>query len=291
MTAIILSLLTAHQNGGTIDLWVVNKVVDSFASLGVSTSDRRTEALDLYRDQIETPFIHAEEAYYKKKLVVFATENPIPYFLKKAEQHLQEAERRVELCLHTSTRQKLIGNCLNILICEYGVVIWDWFRNLFDPEKDEDLQRMCFLSQIPEGLEPLKKWFEAHIKQAGLASISKLVDEAGGDVYSLDPKAYVDTLLEVHQKDSNVVNRIIDGHAKFAGSLDKSSQEFINRNAATGTSSSKSPELIVRHVDLLLRKNNKMSEDEVEGALNRIVCSLVAYFPLHCLVLTFFFLR
>ena len=96
LTAIILSLLTAHRNGETIDLWVVNKVVDSFASLGVSTSDRRTEALDLYRDQIETPFIHAEEAYYKKELVVFATENPIPYFLKKAEQHLQEAESRVE---------------------------------------------------------------------------------------------------------------------------------------------------------------------------------------------------
>ncbi len=290
LTTIILSLLTAQRNGETINFRAVNNVVDSFASLGVPQSDRTTESLDLYRDQIETTFIHAEEAFFKKELFVFSADKTISYVLKKAEQHLREAENRVELCLHTSTRQKLTENCLNILIREYGTVIWGWFQNLFDPEKDEDLQRMCLISQTPKGLIPLNKWFEAHVKQAGLASISKLVDEAGG-VNSLDPKAYVDALLEVHQKNSNVVNKIADGHVKFAASLDKSCQEFINRNAATGTSSTKSSELIVRHVDLLLRKNNKMSEDEVEAALNHIVCSGVACSLLYRAILIHLFFR
>ena len=48
--------------------------------------------------------------------------------------------------------------------------------------------------------------------------------------------------------------------------------EFINRNAATGTSTAKSPELLAKHADMLLRKSNKMAEKgDLEGALNRVV--------------------
>jgi cullin 1 len=78
--------------------------------------------------------------------------------------------------------------------------------------------------------------------------------------------------LEVHQKNSEIVNRSFKGEAGFAASLDKACREFVNRNAATGTSSTKSPELIAKHTDMLLRKNNKMAEeDDLESALNRVM--------------------
>lgn len=49
-------------------------------------------------------------------------------------------------------------------------------------------------------------------------------------------------------------------------------REFVNRNAATGTSSTKSPELLAKHADALLRKNNKLSEEgDLEEALNQVV--------------------
>lgn len=41
-----------------------------------------------------------------------------------------------------------------------------------------DLQRMyALLARIPEGLEPLRKKFEEHVKKAGLAAVAKLTGD------------------------------------------------------------------------------------------------------------------
>lgn len=67
--------------------------------------------------------------------------------------------------------------------------MWEEFQKLLDYDKDEDLQRMyALLARIPEGLEPLRKKFEEHVKQAGLTAVSKLVG---------DGSAAVDTLVSV----------------------------------------------------------------------------------------------
>ncbi|KAG6869560.1 hypothetical protein C0992_002729, partial [Termitomyces sp. T32_za158] len=127
----------------------------------------------------------------------------------------------------------------------------------------------ALLARIAEGLEPLRKKFEQHVKAAGLGAVSKLIE--AGDAADVDPKAYVDALLEIHRKNSETVTRSFKSEAGFAASLDKACREFVNRNIATGTSSTKSSELIAKHADMLLRKNNKMAEEEdLEGALNRI---------------------
>jgi cullin 1 len=276
LTTATLRLITAQRNGESIDQGLVKKVVDSFVSLGLDIADPNKECLDVYKEHFETAFIQTTETYYKKESETFLAENSVPDYLKKAEERLREEENRVERYLHTKTRKELISKCENVLIREHGELMWESFQNLLDFDQDEDLQRMySLLSRIPEGLEPLRKRFEGHVKQAGLAAISKLVGEAGANIDSLDPKAYVDALLEVHQKNSQIVNRSFKGEAGFAASLDKACREFVNRNAATGTSSTKSPELIAKHADMLLRKNNKMAEeDDLEGALNRVVCLL-----------------
>lgn len=64
--------------------------------------------------------------------------------------------------------------------------MWDEFQKLLDYDKDEDLQRMyALLARIPEGLEPLRKKFEEHVKQAGLVAVSKLVGDGGAAVDTL----------------------------------------------------------------------------------------------------------
>jgi hypothetical protein len=111
--------------------------------------------------------------------------------------------------------------------------------------------------------ESLKVWIRYG---RGLKNMSRRLD------CLLYPKAYVDALLDVHHKNSETVTRSFRGEAGFVASLDKACREFINRNAATGTSTTKSPELLAKHADMLLRKNNKMAEEgDLEGALNRVV--------------------
>lgn len=64
--------------------------------------------------------------------------------------------------------------------------MWEDFQKLLDYDKDEDLQRMyALLARIPEGLEPLRKKFEEHVKRAGQSAIAKLVGEGGANVDSL----------------------------------------------------------------------------------------------------------
>ena len=142
----------------------------------------------------------------------------------------------------------------------------------------------ALLARIPEGLEPLRKKFEEHVKNAGLAAVAKLADTEGAEV---DPKAYVDALLEVHTKNAETVNRSFKGEAGFVAALDKACRDFVNKNKATGNQPTRSPELLAKHADALLRKSNKMAEDEdLESALNRVVCLRSCHIPKTAILIT-----
>jgi len=278
LASAILRLIEDQRNGEVIDQGLVKKVVDSFVSLGLDDTDTNKACLDVYKVHFELPFIDATEKYYKNESESFLATNSISDYLKKAEERLREEEDRVERYLNTQTRKALVSKCEHVLIREHSELMWESFQSLLDFDKDEDLQRMyALLSRIPEGLEPLRKKFEEHVKKAGLNAVSKLVGDTGSGTDSVDPKAYVDALLEVHQKNSETVTRSFRGEAGFVASLDKACREFVNRNAATGQSNAKSPELLAKHADLLLRKNNKLAEEEdLEVALNRVVRTLLS---------------
>ncbi|KIO06053.1 hypothetical protein M404DRAFT_139457 [Pisolithus tinctorius Marx 270] len=269
----ILRLIERQRNGETIDQGLVKKVVDSFVSLGLDDTDINKTSLDVYKEHLEIPFLEATEKYYEQESEAFLAENSVSDYLKKAEERLREEEDRVDRYLNAETKKQLISKCEHVLIRQHAPLMWKSFQNLLDYDKDEDLQRMyALLSRIPEGLEPLRRNFEEHVKKAGMTAVSKLVGEGTDNTDGLDPKAYVDALLEVHRKNSDTVTRSFRGEAGFVASLDKACREFVNRNAATGTSTTKSPELLAKHADMLLRKNNKMAEEEdLEGALNRVM--------------------
>ncbi|KAI0755416.1 Cullin-domain-containing protein [Irpex lacteus] len=270
----VLRLIERQRNGETIDQGLVKKVVDSFVSLGLDESDINKVSYEIYKEHFEQPFLEATEKYYRKESETFLAENNVQDYLKKAEERLREEEDRVERYLNTNTRKGLVSKCEHVLIREHAERMWDSFQNLLDFDKDEDLQRMyALLARIAEGLEPLRKKFEEHVKRAGLAAVSKLVEGGNGEGSGeVDPKAYVDAMLEVHHKNSETVTRSFRGEAGFVASLDKACRDFVNRNAATGTSTTKSPELLAKHADVLLRKSNKVAEEEdLEGALNKVM--------------------
>lgn len=247
--------------------------MDSFVSLGLDDLNPNKECLDVYREEFENAFLQATESYYKAESDAYLTENSVSDYLKRVEERLGEEDARVEHYLHATTREGLISKCEHTLIRAHSGSMEDSFQSLLDFEKHEDLQRMYILvSRVPDGLEPLRKRFEAHVKQAGLTAISNIVSEGGANAVSVDPKAYVDGLLEVHSKHSEIVRRCFSGEAGFAASLDKSCREFINRNAATGASSAKSAELVAKHVDMLLNESRAATRDDFEGALQRTVC-------------------
>jgi cullin 1 len=133
--------------------------------------------------------------------------------------------------LHAKTRKELVGKCENVLLRVHAPRMWNAFQvsplsyhSLYIPRAytapgPARLRRRrgpaahvrAAREGIPEGLEPLRKKFEAHIKAAGLGAVSTLVGTQGAagtatdaDTKSteLDPKVYINVLLAVHEKNT-----------------------------------------------------------------------------------------
>ncbi|KAH9505434.1 Cullin-1, partial [Bulinus truncatus] len=89
-----------------------------------------------------------------------------------------------------------------------------------------------------------------------------------------DPKIYVQTILNVHKKYHALVMTAFSNDAGFVAALDKAWGQFINSNYVTkqASNSSKSPELLARYCDLLLKKSSKNPEEaELEDTLNQVM--------------------
>ncbi len=283
LASAILRLIEDQRNGDVIDHSLVKKVVDSFVSLGLDDTDTNKACLDVYKDHFEIPFIEATEKYYKQESESFLASNSISDYLKKAEGSSTEEEDRVERYLNTQTRKPLISKCEHVLIREHADLMWESFQGLLDFDKDEDLQRMySLLSRIPEGLEPLRKKFEEHVKKAGLAAVSKLVGEAGETTDTLDPKHTWTRYLRFTKRNSETVSRSFRGEAGFVASLDKACREFRQQKRShRHFPILNRPNYLPNTPTFCYRKNNKLAEeDDLEVALNRVVCAVSGHWVL-----------
>ncbi|KAK4888093.1 hypothetical protein LTR28_003015, partial [Elasticomyces elasticus] len=121
------------------------------------------------------------------------------------------------------------------------------------------MKRMyALLARIPDGLDPLRNRFEVHVRKAGMAAIDKLLE--GGE--NVEPKPYVDALLAVHSDYADLVQKSFNGESEFVRSLDNACRDYVNRNAVCKQSNSRSPELLAKHADILLKKSTKSTEED-----------------------------
>lgn len=87
-------------------------------------------------------------------------------------------------------------------------------------------------------------------------------------------KVYVDVLLEQHHKYSQLVKDAFESDPLFVTSLEKACRTFVNNNAVTAAakSTSKSPELLAKYCDSLLKKSAKNpEEDELEKLMQDVM--------------------
>ena len=265
----VLMLVEKQRNGETIDQMQIKAIVESFVSLGLDENDPTKSTLEVYRTFFERPFITDTRTYYTNESKRFVSENSIVEYMKKAESRLDEEKERVGLYLHPDIMKRLMDTCNDALITAHSILLRDEFQVLLDNERTDDLARMYrLLSRIKDGLDPLRNRFEAHVRKAGLAAVEKVA--ANGE--NFEPKVYVDALLEIHTKYSELVNVAFGGESEFVRSLDNACKEFVNRNQICKASSTKSPELLAKYTDQLLKKGVKAADEaELEEMLVQIM--------------------
>lgn len=265
----VLRLVEKQRNGETIEQSKIKDVVQSFVSLGIDDADSTKTTLDVYRQYFEKPYLEATSAYYEKESQQFLAENSVVDYMKKAERRLDEEKERVPLYLLPEIMQPLMKCCENALIAKHATTLRDEFQILLDNDREDDMARMYkLLARIPEGLDPLRTRFETHVRQAGHLAVEKVADQGE----SLDPKAYIDALLEVHTQYAALVQNAFTGESEFVRSLDNACREYVNRNKVCAKNSNRSPELLAKHADNVLKRSTKATEeDDMEKMLNQVM--------------------
>ncbi|PBK66061.1 Cullin-domain-containing protein, partial [Armillaria solidipes] len=268
LTIPLLHLVERQRNGETIDQSLFKRVVDSFVALGLNDEDLNMRCLNVYKDHIETPFLAVTKTLYKKKSEAFLLENSVPDSRKKTTEWLQEEQDRIEGYLAIETQTTIVSAFEEVFTHAHATAMWDTFQSLPEFHRDVVLQYSVPLSRIREELDLSWKNFEEDFKQAGLDAVSTLVGEDGG---APDLQDYVDALLEIRSKYSTFVAQNLKGDPECMPCLDRACRDIVNQ---TGTSTSVSPELLVKHTDLLLRKDSILAaikEQDIEGALDRVM--------------------
>lgn len=265
----VLKMTEKQRNGETIEHNQIKAIVDSFVSLGLDEADPTKSTLDVYRFHFEKPFLAATAQFYQAESKQFVAENSIVEYMKKAAIRLQEEDDRVNMYLHPDILLPLRKTCQTALIADHSTLLRDEFQVLLDQNRYEDMERMYdLLFKIPDGLDPLRAKFEAHVRKAGLAAVSKVATDAD----KLEPKVYIDALLDIHTQYQALVKKAFKDEPEFTRSLDNACREFVNRNQVCKSGSNKSPELLAKYADAVLRKGtNGAEESDLENTLNQIM--------------------
>lgn len=281
----MLKLIDLERGGEAINTRLISGTISCFVALGtVSTKDLPPEAgsnLRYYREKFEGRFLQTTAEYYSRNNIIDRVS--VPEFLKWVERHLDEEDKRVRSYLNLSTQSLVAATCNAALIEKNRARLQEEFNTLLAKRRTEDLCRMHMLmGKVADGLDPLHEELERHVKAAGLAAVEEAKIEGSS---SSDAAKYAKTLLDVHKVYVNLVKDAFANDPHFVAALDKACASFINSNcvtkpkAAAGNGSSRSsggpgrsPELIARYCDTLLKKGSRQQADEeLEMTLSEIM--------------------
>lgn len=281
ITAVI-KLIDKQRDGETIDSQKIRTVVQSCVALGLDENSAKRTNINVYKEHFEDPFLKDTDEYYNRESAEFLETKGVVEYLKKATTRLKEESDRVGMYLRPESEEALKKHCIQVLVADHAEEIQSQFLTLLKADRETDLNNMfTLLESAPNGLVPLQQDFQKYVCAQGLSAVEKLLAES--EDATVNPQKYVDTLLQIHDKYINLVKISFNNHSDMRKALDDACRTYINNNTVTNAVKSKgaksrppkTPELLAKYSDSLLRKSNKHTEvTNLDGALNNVMTIL-----------------
>ncbi|KAG0230091.1 Cullin-2 [Mortierella sp. GBA43] len=247
----VLETIRQDREGVQVNFSVVHDTILSLVSLH-SKTDR---PLELYIDEFETPYISQTREYYMAESNIKLSTCTISQYMKMAINRLsQEAARNTRYC-HRTSHARVIQECESQYVAEHQKSIQTEFEKMVANERTEE-----------NGISPLLETFERYITTVGKEIILGL-----GASITKDPREYVERLLDLHSKYTQMCSKLFTNDSAFIASLDKAFRTIVNDTSTN--SAARSPEVMAKYTDIMLRKKQKtgLTESEVEDRLAQVV--------------------
>jgi cullin 2 len=254
---LILDGIDRDRKGESVNQSVIHGVINSL----VDVADKRQKTLGLYETLFEKVFIEQTGEYYKKEASRLLEENNCSSYMEKALARLNDENLRSRRFLNPSSYTKVNTECQKRLVEDYLSFLHSECKELIKNEVKHDLRNMYkLLKPFPNGLTVMVEEVQNHIARIGLEAVNGL---KGDNI----PTFFVEQMLQIHSKYSELIKDIFQSDQEFLSALDKACSTAINHRVNTKVPC-RSPELLAKYCDSLLRKSSKeFTENEIDDKL------------------------
>jgi len=218
--------------------------------------------LELYEEIFEKPFLVATGEFYKEEAAVLLGQGSISQYMERVIGKIEAEDVRSRKFLYPSSYQKVKGECEARMVGDHLSYLHGECKPMVAGERRTDLANLYrLLKPITGAQQVLLDEVQAHIRAAGLQAIAGV-----GEKSESQHTDFVENMLTVHAKYRQLIQEVFQGDQGFVGALDKACTAVINHREPKVAS--KSPELLARYCDSLLKKSSKgISEAEIDDKL------------------------
>ncbi|KAF9977996.1 hypothetical protein BGZ73_004121 [Actinomortierella ambigua] len=259
----IFDIIRQDRDGKEIQYGPVQEAISSLVALNSKTD----QPLTLYVDEFETPFIARTKSFYSTESAVRLSSSSISEFMRSAMDRLTEENIRNSRYCHPTSHARIIHECETQYIKVHQERIHTEFEAMVARERTQDCAMAYnLLSRIENGITPLLAIYERYITTVGKEIIAGL-----GTTITKDPRDYVERLIELHSKYTQMCSKVFASDASFVAAVDKAFRTIVN-DTSTNTAA-RAPEVMARYCDVMLKKKQKhgLTESEVDERLARVV--------------------
>ncbi|CCE66243.1 hypothetical protein TPHA_0P00850 [Tetrapisispora phaffii CBS 4417] len=271
----ILQQITMERNEQSVHQSNLITAIKSFVALGIDPQDLKKLNLNVYLQNFEKPFLTSTEEYYTKFSNEFLENHSVTDYISKARNIIYQEEESMSIYWDEHTRKPLSETLNAVLITKHVKKLEDEFVTLLDARDEINISALYILMQRDFTLMPqLANVFEQYIKKTGEDEVLKLLKmfpSANGSQKTpaliIPPKEYIKKLIEVYKIFLNITQKCFNNDPLFTKALDNACRSYVNVNAyaippgntnvSVNLLTSKTPEMLAKYSDQLLKKSTK----------------------------------